>query len=153
MFATLFGSLLGFVTAFAPELLKFFNQGREQLHERELFRLQLEQQQLGHQQRVEEIRIQADADQQIQVYKHAMMPSGYKWMEAFGSSVRPMITYCFFGLYASVKVGQYLLMGQVTDEGAIQTIALVWNTEDQAIFASIISFWFGSRAMSRTMGR
>jgi hypothetical protein len=31
-------------------------------------------------------------------------------------------------------------------------LQLLWNDEDRAIFAAIISFYFGQRAMRKTMG-
>ncbi len=52
---------------------------------------------------------------------------------------RPVIAYSFFILYALVKVMQF----------SADMPWLLWTAEDQAIFAGIISFYFGQRAMAK----
>jgi hypothetical protein len=63
-------------------------------------------------------------------------------------SVRPVITYLFFTLFAAVKVAA---LNQAMSAGSDfnAAIILVWDPETQAIFAAIISFWFGSRAIEK----
>ena len=62
--------------------------------------------------------------------------------------VRPIITYCFFGFflfYKTVLVMEALRSGQnISDISDI-----IWDEQSQAIFAAIISFWFGSRAVEK----
>lgn len=50
-----------------------------------------------------------------------------------------IIAYSFFLLYTVVKVMQF----------SAGLPWLLWTEEDQAIFAGIISFYFGQRAMSK----
>jgi hypothetical protein len=66
-------------------------------------------------------------------------------------SVRPVITYCFFGLFAAIEVS---LLMDALDKGADLTQALnvLWDDDTKAIFAAIISFWFGSRAIDKSRG-
>jgi len=61
---------------------------------------------------------------------------------ALNGTVRPVIAYSFFALYASVKAIQF----------SANLPWLLWTAEDQAIFAGIISFYFGQRAMSKLRG-
>jgi len=80
-----------------------------------------------------------------------MKPSGVRWIDAFNGFVRPFLTLCFFGLYAAVKVGQYFIL--VTEAGAASSITSLWNQEDWAIWAAIVTFWFGNRTFNKERGR
>lgn len=77
------------------------------------------------------------------------------------SSVRPIITYLFFFLFATVKISAIIVVlnyADVNKDGNIDPVEFntamqeVWDEETQGIFAAIISFWFGRRAMEK-MGR
>ena len=63
-------------------------------------------------------------------------------------SVRPVITYAFFGLFATIEI---TLLMQALEKGTdfAQAIQLLWDEDTKAIFAAIISFWFGSRAIEK----
>ena len=62
----------------------------------------MEMQKLGHQQRLEEIEVQADIVESKALYKHDR-PVGVAWVDSLRASVRPVITYAFFLLFAAVK--------------------------------------------------
>ena len=67
-------------------------------------------------------------------------------------SVRPVITYLFFGLFAAVKgTSIFVLLGdqELTAVSLNAALVKVWDPETQAMFAAIISFWFGSRAIEK----
>ena len=56
------------------------------------------------------------------------------------------------GLFASVKSsGLYVL---ITVEGLLLAEALprIWDPETQALFAAVMSFWFGSRTFQKMRG-
>jgi len=142
---SLIGSLLGFGGSIVPQILKFFQDKRDKDHELKVLQLQIQAQAQGHTQRLEEINAMADIEESKALYKFAEPKlSGVKWVDAviqfLTSSVRPIITYSFFALYAWVKIAQYLRIHDVT---------LIWTDEDMGIFAVIISFWFGTRAMQK----
>ena len=140
---TLFGSLIGFLGAIFPEFLKLFRDHQDKKHELRLLEMQMEQQRLGHAQRLEEVAIGADIAESQALYKtyHA----GVAWVDALNGSVRPVLAYAFFFLYAATKIMQYSLL----DADSAMTLAILWNVEDQAIFAGIMSFYFGQRAMAK----
>ncbi len=145
---TLLGSLLGFVTSAFPDLLGLFRDRQDRMHELAILDRQMEQAKLGHQQRLEEIEVQADIAESKALYKHDQ-PVGVAWVDTLRASVRPIITYAFFGLFASVKgSGLYVL---VTVEGLLFAEALpqIWDPETQALFAAVMSFWFGSRTFTK----
>ena len=67
-------------------------------------------------------------------------------------SVRPVITYAFFGLFATIEI---TLLLEALEKGTdfSEAITLLWDDETKAIFAAVISFWFGSRAIEKARRR
>lgn len=142
---TLLGSLLGFISSAFPDLLKIWRDAADRKHELAILQMQMEQQRQGHTHRLEEINVQADIAESRALYK--TYHSGIQWVDALNGTVRPVLAYAFFLLYASVKWAQLAAFsGSVT---FIEALPLIWHVEDQAIFAGIISFYFGQRAMSK----
>ena len=78
----------------------------------------------------------------------ASQPSGVKWVEALRASVRPIITYAFFFLFATLKTA---VLFKLLDQGVGITDGLiaVWDGETQALFAAVMSFWFGQRVLAK----
>ena len=68
-------------------------------------------------------------------------------MDALNGSVRPVLAYSFFFIYTYIKFLQYNLIIISIDINDV--FHILWSLEDQAIFASIISFYFGQRALSK----
>lgn len=146
---TLLGSLLGFITSAFPQLLGLIKDWQDRKHELAILDRQMEMQKLGHTQRIEEIAVAADIAESQALYRHDAQPSGVKWVDGLRSSVRPMITYAFFLLFAAVKgSGLYLL---IAVEGLVLAEALpqVWDGETAALFAAVVSFWFGARSLAK----
>ncbi len=134
---TLLGSLLGFISAAFPDLLKLFRDTQDRKHELKILEMQMVQQAQGHTNRLEEIHVEADIAESRALYK--TYNTGIRWVDALNGTVRPVIAYSFFILYAVVKIMQF----------SAGLPWLLWTPEDQAIFAGIISFYFGQRAMSK----
>ncbi|MCI5049405.1 MAG: hypothetical protein MRY32_03635 [Rickettsiales bacterium] len=142
---TLLGAALGFASSLVPDLLKLFSQSQDRKHELTIMNMQLEQQRQGHSERLEEIHLQADIAESKALYK--TYASGIRWVDALNGTVRPVLAYAFFLLYFSIKWMQYSLI-EATAPLPWQLTQL-WNAEDQAIFAGIIAFYFGQRAMRK----
>ncbi|MBT9171151.1 MAG: hypothetical protein DDT18_01519 [Actinobacteria bacterium] len=141
----LIGAVLGFLGSVVPQVIKLYQDKKDKEHELKLLNLQIQAQAQGHTQRLEEINVQADIEESKALYKHAEVKlSGVKWVDAaltfLTSSVRPVITYSFFGLYAWVKIAMYQREGDIVK---------IWTEYDLALFSTIIAFWFGSRSMQR----
>ena len=142
---TLLGSLIGFISAAFPDLLKIWRDSADRKHELTILQLQMQQQAQGHTNRLEEINVQADISESRALYK--TYNTSIKWVDALNGTVRPVLAYAFFLLYASVKWAQ---ISMLLDSSTLsQALPLIWQMEDQAIFAGIISFYFGQRAMSK----
>ena len=149
---TLLGSALGFLSSRFPDLLKLFREHQDRKHELAVMDRQMEMQRAGHQQRLEEINVQADIAESQALYR-SLRPTGVTWVDALAGSVRPIITYAFFALFAAVKGSALYLL--IAVEGVLLTQALpqIWDPETQALFAAVMSFWFGNRALQKARGR
>ncbi len=145
---TLIGSLLGFITSAFPDLLRIYKDRTDRIHELEILDRQMEMMRAGHQQRLEEIQVQANTTEAQALYQHARA-SGTAWVDALAGSVRPVITYAFFGLYALVKLAQWFFVYQTLERQWAHALVQIWDTEDQALFATVIAFWFGHRMLSK----
>lgn len=141
---TIISAAVGFISAAFPDLLKLFRDHQDKQHELKILQLQLQQEAQGHRERLDEIGAQADVAEATAIYK--TYATGIEWVDALNGTVRPVLAYAFFLLYASVKAMQFALLPEAPLPWQAQGL---WNVEDQAIFAGIISFYFGQRAMSK----
>jgi hypothetical protein len=158
---TLFTTLVSFLAGGLPKLLGFFQDRADKSHEMAMARLQtereLELRKAGFeaQQRVEEIRvegqmIEAASAERSALYAHdiAIGQGASQWMVNLRAGVRPLITYGLFLLLVFVDVAGFVYAWQ---HGVDFQIMLdnIWDDETQIIWASVISFWFGSQAFSK----
>lgn len=146
MLFTLLGSALGFASSMLPQLLKMWQNKQDRLQnaqdnvqELAIIDRQIEQQKLQGAQKLQEVQVEANIREIASLHQHDAGLSGSPWVESLRASVRPIITYSFFGLFTFVKVHSALLYG---------TIAL-WDEPTQILFAAVISFWFGNRTVSK----
>ena len=144
---TLLGALLGFLGSAFPEFIRIFRDSKDRAHELAMMDRQIEFMKLQTNQRLEEIQMGAEAQAAKFMYRHAA-PTGVAWVDALAGTVRPVITYSFFCLYAGVKTSQWMVLQNLrlsADEALVQ----LWNIEDQTLFATVISFWFGQRLLMK----
>lgn len=158
---TLLGTLLGFLGAAFPEIMKYFNRRQDNKHELDLTDKQIELQKLMGTQKMEELATQADMQEFKILHDHAA-PTGVTWVDALAGTVRPFLTYAFFITYVCVKIAMYQMLtspemlpwlGKAVSMDWKAAIVQLWTEEDQAIFSSIIAFWFGRREIKKWSGR
>ena len=114
---TLLGSLLGFGTSFLPEVLNFFRAGQEHKHSLERMKLEMDMMARRNELKLDILDKQAEIKETEGLYKHDSMDAG-AFINALRGSVRPVITYVFFGLFVAIKVTATIaLMGQGYDLG------------------------------------
>ena len=146
---TLLGSLLGFGTSFLPEVLNYFRAGQEHKHNLERMSLEMDMMAKRNELKLNIIDKQAEIKETEGLYKHDSMDAG-GFINALRGSVRPVITYVFFGLFVSIKITALIaLMNSGNDLG--RSLSLIWDDSTSGLFAAIISFWFGGRAVSKYM--
>ena len=146
----LLGSLLGFSTSFLPQILGLFQAKQEHKNKIETMRLQGEMAAQGVQLELQVLDKKAEIEETKALYSYANLSSGFAAQLA--ASVRPVITYLFFALFMATKI---VIMVKVTDQGGnwMDSVDLMFDDETKALFAAIISFWFGNRAVSKHMGK
>ncbi len=144
---TLLGAVLGLFTSALPDLLGLFKAKQDNVQELAILELQMRRDTAGHGFKMEEISAEADIREIESLHREfAQRKETWRWIEALISSVRPVITYCFFILYAAVKGSQIKLALGATGDLAVALNA-VWHEADMALFATIMGFWFGQRAL------
>ena len=92
---------------------------------------------------------QAKDKEHDRLIQHEMvLQPGTGCIGGLARSVRPIITYAFFLLFAVIE--GTLLYGAIQAGTDFQeAINILWDEDTKAIFAAIISFWFGSRAIDK----
>jgi len=169
---TLLSTLISFLMGGLPKFLEFFQDRSDKKHELELAQLQiqreLEMRKLGFeaQERVEHIRseqlqneaaaatsmavIGAQQAEMQALYAHdtALNEGTSQWMKNFRASVRPVLTYGFFLLLVFVDVAGFWY-GYHMSVPFDDLLNMLWDSDTQALFASIIAFHFGGRAFGK----
>ena len=144
---SLLGSLRGVGTSFLPKVFEFFQDKSDKKHELAVMEVQIRQQKELATQKLEAVNVDADI-REIESLHKSMQPSGVKFIDGLRGSVRPVITYAFFGLFVFVEVSAYLAL---TAQGvsALDAADATFDQDTRALFAAVISFWFGGRAINR----
>ena len=145
---TIIGSLLGFGTSFLPEVLNYFKRGQEQKYELQRMQMEMELMAKRSELNIAELDKEAEIKETEGLYKHDNVDAG-GFINALRGSVRPIITYAFFGLFVAIKVTA--LLSLLNQTGVSLNIALdtIWDDQTAGLFAAIMSFWFGHRAVSK----
>lgn len=146
---TLLASLAGFVSSIFPDIIKYFSDKNDKLHELSILDRQIDMQKSGHTQRIEEINVLGEIMEAKALYQ--TYSTGITWVDALNGTVRPILAYSFFFLYALVKMLQFISIPEGSD--VANYLEILWTTEDQAIFAGIISFYYGQRTIAKIRGR
>lgn len=143
---SLFASIAGFISSLIPELVKILKDKNDKKHELEIMDKQIAISKMKLSQSLDEIRLTNDQTEFSTLYN--TYKSGVNWIDTLNGSVRPVMAYSFFILYALLKYVQ--LKAVLNLPGSIAMyIDIIWSSDDQAIFAGIISFYFGQRTFSK----
>ena len=146
---TLFASIAGFVTSLIPEILRFFKDRLDKSHELQLMDKQIRFSKIAGSKSPEEVQMTRDVVEQLSLY--STYKTGINWVDALNGTVRPVLAYSFFTMYAAIKITQYQYITKAAV--LVEYIDIIWSIDDQAIFASIVSFYFGQRAFARARKR
>mgnify|MGYP001359869052 FL=1 len=142
---SLIGSLLGFGTSFLPKVLSFFEEKRDQAHELKLMDKQLEQQIKLGEQKLQFMNVDADIreTEALQKNQAQITVKSSTWVVNLSATVRPVMTYL---LFIEFMVLTFMLAFNWID---LQMYDRIWSNEIQAVWAAVVSFWFGQRSFNR----
>ena len=146
---TLFASIAGFITSLIPEILRFFKDKLDKSHELQLMDKQIRFSKNGYIKSPEEVEMTRDVMERLSLY--STYKTGINWVDALNGTVRPVLAYSFFAMYCAIKILQYQYV--VKTALFVQHLDIIWSIDDQAIFASIVSFYFGQRAFAKSRKR
>ncbi|KAA3649402.1 MAG: hypothetical protein DWQ11_18850 [Proteobacteria bacterium] len=160
MIETLLGTLFGGLFRLAPEALKWLDRKDERKHELAMFDKQLEADKLKGDQAIAQIDAQADAtigaaeiQAIIEATKAQAAQTGIRWVDAFNALMRPTITFWWVIVLYSVALWARFDVLVAGGQSNVQAILALWGTDEKAIVASIISFWFVDRSLRKMSGR
>jgi hypothetical protein len=142
---TLLASITGFLTSLIPEIIQFLKEKSDKNHEIEMLNKQFRFSKIGKEQDLEEMQIRQQASEHSAIYSTYTV--GVSWVDALNGTVRPVLAYSFFLIYSAVKFTQYHYLKDIFM--LAQNIEMIWTVDDQAIFASIIGFYFGQRTFAK----
>jgi len=154
---TLLTTVVSFLSGGFPKILEYFQNKSDNKHELEMAQLQmtqqLELQKLGYvaQKDLEEIKFNEVQEQTASSDLSAALANDTSsgigasvWVINIRALVRPAITFGLFAIFLFVEIFGcwYAYYNGVKFNDAIQ---LLWNSDTQTIWASIVGFYFGCR--------
>lgn len=138
-----------------PEVFSYLNKGKDYSHELAMMNVQLQLQQSKSADDRATIMVQGDIDStlalldaQKSALEGQMQKTGFRVVDALNFLVRPLVTYFFVLLYAAAKVAMYAVAVQ-GDVTGWEAVLHIYDAEDRAILASILSFWFIGRVFDK----
>ena len=137
---SLLASIAGFISSIIPEVVKYFKDANDKKHELAILDKQIQYNQTAASRSLEEIHISRDIQEQASLY--TTYKTEITWVDAVNGLVRPILAYSFFIMYF-----QYTAISRTSH--IIEYIEIIWSTDDQAIFAGIISFYYGQRTFQK----
>jgi len=158
---SILSSILGFATAGLPNILGFFQQKGDQKHEREMAQLQNAQALLMAekgfvaQEKIAAIELEGTyaetyAQEREALYDHdkKLVESGSQTVKNWNAMVRPIVAFIFVGELVLIN---FVSLAWAMWSGVDFIVASqeVFSTDEMAIVASIIGFYFGSRTWEK----
>jgi len=158
---SILSSILGFATAGLPNILSFFQQKGDQKHEQTMAKLQMEQQlamaEKGFQSQEKIAAIELEGTyaetytkEREALYDHdkKLVEGGSQTVKNWNAMVRPVVAFIFVGELVLIN---FVSLAWAMWSGVDFVIASqeVFSTDEMAIVASIIGFYFGSRTWEK----
>ena len=146
---TIIGSLIGFGTSMLPRAFDMFQDWQDRKQELEIMDRQIKMAEMRHTQKLEQLNVQADIAESKAIYKHASKMKNDGWVGSLRASVRPILTYLFFAVFAIVKGAALYAAIAYDHQDPVPALSLLSDEETAGIFSAIIAVWFGSRTLAR----
>ena len=134
------GSLIGFASSTAPAIADHFKQKSNQKFELERMKYAAELRKDGYDFELKAHEAQASDKEHERLIQHDIsINRGEGIISALQRSVRPVITYCFFGLFLAIEI-TLLREALNSGMGVGESLQILWDEDTKAIFAAIIAF-------------
>ena len=139
-------TLLGLMTSFLPNLVKYLENGQRFKHELAITKLRMEAAREGLDYNLLTANIAALVDEGKSVRSHDTAITYSPWINDLRALVRPLVTFGFFGLFIVVKLVTVSLAWRAGYDG-FDVLKAVWDPFTISMFGAVVGFWFGTRAM------
>lgn len=158
--SAILGTLVGGVTSILPGVIEIFNRRAELQYEIKMAEVRSNLAMAEAEHKIKVVQAYADAFEGKSLRDHDSSLDGKGWIGGLRASVRPVITYVFFLTFVAVKVFTIYVFIQAGGAGDWLGSALAWNElypliwddSTEAMFGSVIGFWFGSRTIEKLKG-
>jgi hypothetical protein len=148
--SSVLGGLLGLGGSIVPAVLEVYDKKQERAHVEKLRGLEIEAAKIGQEFTLKGQEVTADSAEAVALLAHDQsLVTENKWLQALRSSVRPVITYIFFALFLLVKLSALYVAFVVQSVPLAPALLAIWDEDTSAIFAAVIGFWFGARAITK----
>ena len=140
---------MGFASSAVPAITDSFARKQDNKHELDKMKMMAELRKAGYDHDLKAYEAMGADKEHDRLIQHDIAINQSSGIIAgLQKSVRPVITYAFFILFATIEI---VLLMEALEKGTdfAEAIQLLWDDETKAIFAAIISFWFGSRAIDK----
>jgi tetrahydromethanopterin S-methyltransferase subunit E len=149
---TLIGALCGFGASITPEIFAVIASQQAHVHLMEDKRLQMDAAKENYTFQTNTNTIAASAKELELLLAHDVQLKSNPFIDALRASVRPVITYLFVLLFSVVKLALLFQWIYRDHTPFLTAVPMLWDTDTMSIFAAVLSFWFGSRAMEHYRG-
>lgn len=155
----LLGGGLGALARLAPEVIAIFDKRNERRHEKEMAKLNLEFEKTRHENamdikdlEVEQSKFGTAMTALTASIQSQAQHTGVRWVDALSATVRPVITYWLFFIYACVKIAVFSVY-QSQGLPADQALVAIWGPDDTAMLSAVLTFWYVGRVWERDTTR
>jgi hypothetical protein len=143
------GTLIGFGGSIVPAITDHFAKKQDQKFELQKMEKEAELVAAGYTHEMAVFKQQATDKEHERLIKHDIAISkGNGFITSLQRSVRPVITYSFFTIFAIVEIS---LLSQViqSDLPLTEAMTIVWDDDTKAVWGAVMAFWFGNRALEK----
>lgn len=143
---TLLSTLFGVIGGVLPNVVKLMERQQDHKYELELTKLKIDAATKGLEFNAIAESAKADVEEGKSLRDHDSSLDSVGMLETLRASIRPVLTYFFFFLFCGIKISvAYVMLSK--GHNPTEIINAVWDQSTMAIFATILAFWFGNRAM------
>jgi hypothetical protein len=152
--ATIIGSLVGFAGSALGPIISYFQKKTDNKLEIDKLEKAIELARAGFtQEQTMYALTREDREHERLIAHDVAINQGSGIISALTRSVRPTITYAFFGLFVIVKWSQLDMAMSSGEAFNAAVLRIVWDNETAGLFATVLSFWFGSRVWEKKQSR
>jgi hypothetical protein len=138
----IFGAVIGFTSSIIPNIFKYIQDKTNKKYEISILEMKMNAKKSENLMLLQKESTKSDIEENKVFYKTFYNKT--KMLDNLNASVRPILAYAFFLLYIGVKI-LYIFNAEVFNFNEF------WSSADNAIFLTIISFFYGQRAMQKIL--